>query len=47
MTGRAAAKTGAPRGVGLRNTRDRLLVLYGEEQSFELRNRPRAAARCD
>ena len=35
------AHAGAPpRGVGLRNTRDRLLVLYGEEQSFELRNRP-------
>ncbi|MGN6222834.1 sensor histidine kinase [Pseudoxanthomonas sp.] len=32
----------APRGnrVGLANTRDRLRVLYGEQQSFELRNRP-------
>ena len=38
--GPGSATTGAPRGVGLRNTRDRLLVLYGEEQSFELGNRP-------
>lgn len=32
----------APRGnrVGLANTRDRLRVLYGEQQSFDLRNRP-------
>ena len=26
-------------GVGLRNTRERLRVLYGERQSFTLRNR--------
>jgi two-component system, LytTR family, sensor kinase len=31
---------GEARGVGLRNTRDRLRVLYGAQQSFELRNRP-------
>lgn len=32
----------APRGnrVGLANTRDRLRVLYGEQQGFDLRNRP-------
>ncbi len=30
----------APRGVGLSNTRERLRVLYGARQSFEMRDRP-------
>jgi two-component system, LytTR family, sensor kinase len=40
--GSAPVDSGAPpaRGVGLNNTRARLRVLYGAEQSFALRNRP-------
>lgn len=38
MFNSGALREGAPRGIGLRNTMDRLRQLYGEAHAFDLRN---------